>query len=130
MKRTNKKFAPMLLTAAFAIGLVACGGDDGGSSSSSEAPSTEAPTSEAPSTEAPAGEARSSAYVPTGDPMDNFTPWDDSNTVIDCAPEEGPLKAAWIYVGPINDGGWTQVHDEARMAVQEHFGDAVETTYK
>jgi len=134
MKRTNKKFAPMLLTAAFAIGLVACGGDDGGSSSSSEAP-----TSEAPSTEAPAGEARSSAYMPTGDPMDNFTPWAElpteaggleSSPVIDCAPEEGPLKAAWIYVGPINDGGWTQVHDEARMAVQEHFGDAVETTYK
>jgi basic membrane lipoprotein Med (substrate-binding protein (PBP1-ABC) superfamily) len=129
MKRTNKKFAPMLITAAFAIGLAACGGDDGGSSSS-EAPSTEAPTSEAPSTEAPSGELRSSQYVPTGDPMDNFTAWDDSNTVIDCAPDEGPLKAAWIYVGPINDGGWTQVHDEARQAVQEHFGDAIETTYK
>ena len=72
MKRTNKKFAPVLLTAAFAIGLVACGGDDGGSSSSSEAPSTEAPTSEAPSTEAPS----------------------DGPVVVDCAPEEGPLKAA------------------------------------
>lgn len=108
MKRTNKKFAPVLLTAAFAIGLVACGGDDGGSSSSGEAPSTEAPTSEAPSTEAPS----------------------DGPMVVDCAPEEGPLKAAWVYVGPTNDGGWTQAHDEARLAVQEHFGDAVETTYK
>lgn len=107
MRRTNKKFAPMLLTAAFAIGLVACGGDDGGSSSS-EAPSTEAPTSEAPSTEAPSTDA----------------------TVVDCAPDEGPLKAAWVYVGPTNDGGWTQAHDEARQAVQEHFGDAIETTYK
>ena len=97
----------MLLTAAFAIGLVACGGDDGGSSSS-EAPSTEAPTSEAPSTEAPSTDA----------------------TVVDCAPDEGPLKAAWVYVGPTNDGGWTQAHDEARQAVQEHFGDAIETTYK
>ena len=107
MRRTNKKFAPMLLTAAFAIGLVACGGDDGGSSSS-EAPSTEAPTSEAPSTEAPSTDA----------------------TVVDCAPDEGPLKAAWVYVGPTNDGGWTQAHDEARQAVQKHFGDAIETTYK
>jgi len=108
MKRTNKKFAPMLLTAAFAIGLVACGGDDGGSSSS-EAPSTEAPTSEAPSTDAPT----------TDEPV-----------VVDCRPAEGPLKAAWVYVGPTNDGGWTQAHDEARQAVQEHFGDAIETTYK
>jgi basic membrane protein A and related proteins len=108
MKRTNKKFAPVLLTAAFAIGLVACGGDDGESSSSSEAASTEAPTSEAPSSEAPS----------------------EGPVVIDCAPEEGPLKAAWVYVGPTNDGGWTQAHDEGRQAVQEHFGDAVETTYK
>jgi len=35
-----------------------------------------------------------------------------------------------VYVGPINDGGWTQTHDEARVKVQEHFGDKIETTYK
>ena len=34
------------------------------------------------------------------------------------------------YVGPINDGGWTQAHDEGREAVEEELGDAVETTYK
>ncbi|MCB0972610.1 MAG: BMP family ABC transporter substrate-binding protein, partial [Acidimicrobiales bacterium] len=39
-------------------------------------------------------------------------------------------KAAWVYVGPINDGGWTQAHDEGRQAVEEELGDAVETTYK
>jgi basic membrane protein A and related proteins len=65
--------------------------------------STDAPTTDAPVTEAP---------------------------VIDCAPEEGPLKAAWVYVGPANDGGWSQAHDEGRQLVQEHFGDAVETTFK
>lgn len=42
----------------------------------------------------------------------------------------GATKAAWIYVGPINDGGWTQAHDEGREAVEEELGDAVETTYK
>ncbi len=40
------------------------------------------------------------------------------------------IKAAWVYVGPINDGGWTQAHDEGRMAVEEELGDKVETTYK
>ena len=29
-----------------------------------------------------------------------------------------PIKAAWIYVGPHNDGGWSQAHDRGRLAVQ------------
>ena len=40
------------------------------------------------------------------------------------------VKAAWIYVGPINDGGWTTAHDEGRKYVEEQLGDKVETTYK
>ncbi len=40
------------------------------------------------------------------------------------------LKAAWIYVGPTNDGGWTTAHDNGRKAVEEALGDKVETTYK
>ncbi len=40
------------------------------------------------------------------------------------------IKAAWVYVGPVNDGGWTQAHDAGRKYVQEQLGDAVETTYK
>ena len=96
---TKGKFAPVLLVAGLA--LAACGSDGG--SSSSEAPTTDAPTTEAPTTDAPVTEA----------------------PVIDCAPEEGPLKAAWVYVGPANDGGWSQAHDEGRQLVQEHFGDAL-----
>ncbi|WP_210527273.1 BMP family ABC transporter substrate-binding protein [Rubellimicrobium arenae] len=44
--------------------------------------------------------------------------------------QEGPLKVGFIYVGPIGDGGWTFQHDQARLAVEEHFGDAVETVYQ
>lgn len=40
------------------------------------------------------------------------------------------IKAAWIYVGPTNDGGWTTAHDEGRKHVEQELGDAVETTYK
>jgi basic membrane protein A len=40
------------------------------------------------------------------------------------------FKAAWIYVGPHNDGGWSQAHDEGRLAVQRAFGSKVQTTYK
>jgi basic membrane protein A len=39
------------------------------------------------------------------------------------------VKAAWIYIGPRNDGGWTQAHDEGRQMVEEELGDQVETAY-
>ncbi|MDF1669755.1 MAG: BMP family ABC transporter substrate-binding protein [Roseovarius sp.] len=39
-------------------------------------------------------------------------------------------KVGFIYVGPIGDGGWTYEHDKGRLAVEEAFGDAVETVYQ
>ena len=41
-----------------------------------------------------------------------------------------PIKAAWIYVGPHNDGGWSQAHDRGRLYVQKALGKNVVTTYK
>jgi simple sugar transport system substrate-binding protein len=38
-----------------------------------------------------------------------------------------PLKATWVYTGPVADMGYTYEHDLARQAVQAHFGDAVQT---
>ncbi|MCU0926491.1 MAG: BMP family ABC transporter substrate-binding protein [Hydrogenophaga sp.] len=40
-----------------------------------------------------------------------------------------PLKAAWIYVGPVGNAGWSFAHDLGRKAVEEKFGDAVKTTF-
>jgi basic membrane protein A len=40
------------------------------------------------------------------------------------------FKAAWIYVGPHNDGGWSQAHEQGRLYVQKMLGSKVETTYK
>src|SRR5258705_4327102 len=40
------------------------------------------------------------------------------------------LKAAWIYVGPHNDNGWSQAHDQGRLYVQKQLGSKVVTTYK
>jgi len=37
-----------------------------------------------------------------------------------------PTKVGFIYVGPTNDGGWSQHHHEAAMEMAAHFGDAVE----
>jgi basic membrane protein A len=51
-------------------------------------------------------------------------------TAAGSAKQSDVFKAAWIYVGPHNDGGWSQAHDQGRMAVQKALGSKVETTYK
>jgi simple sugar transport system substrate-binding protein len=37
------------------------------------------------------------------------------------------VKACFVYVGPIGDGGWTYQHDQGRLDVEKAFGDKVET---
>lgn len=54
---------------------------------------------------------------------------DDTTNSADGA-ADGAVKAAWIYVGPTTDGGWTTAHDNGRKAVEEALGDKVETTFK
>jgi len=46
------------------------------------------------------------------------------------AKSSATFKAAWIYVGPHNDGGWSQAHDQGRLYVQKMLGSKVQTTYK
>src|SRR3954470_18950886 len=46
------------------------------------------------------------------------------------AKRQDVFKVAWIYVGPHNDAGWSQAHDDGRLAVQKAFGSKVQTTYK
>jgi basic membrane protein A len=48
---------------------------------------------------------------------------------LSAAAQDDPVKAAFVYVGSIGDFGWTYEHNESRLAVEEHFGDAVETSY-
>jgi simple sugar transport system substrate-binding protein len=45
------------------------------------------------------------------------------------AAQPAPLKAAWVYVGPVGDAGWTFAHDQARKAVEAEFGARVKTTF-
>ncbi|PIE10004.1 MAG: BMP family ABC transporter substrate-binding protein [Rhodobacterales bacterium] len=42
------------------------------------------------------------------------------------ASADDATKVGFIYVGPVNDGGWSQHHHEAAMEMKEHFGGAVE----
>ncbi|PIB26030.1 BMP family ABC transporter substrate-binding protein [Amylibacter kogurei] len=38
-------------------------------------------------------------------------------------------KVGFVYVGPVGDFGWSYEHDQGRKAVEEAFGDKVETTF-
>ncbi len=40
-----------------------------------------------------------------------------------------PTKVGFVYVGPTGDFGWTYEHDQGRLAIEEAFGDKVETSY-
>ena len=46
------------------------------------------------------------------------------------AAAQDKVKVGFIFVGPVGDGGWTYEHNQGRLAVEEHFGDAVETVYQ
>jgi len=49
--------------------------------------------------------------------------------LIGSAQAQDPVKVGFVYVGPVGDHGWTYRHDIGRQAVDEAFGDKVETTY-
>ena len=40
-----------------------------------------------------------------------------------------PLKVAFVYLGPVGDGGWTQQHDRARLALEKAMGNKIKTTF-
>jgi len=105
MRKSLTRRAPIALLAVGALLLAACGDDDDNAAASATAEDSGAATT-APAV-SPATTAAASATT-SGEPM----------------------KAAWIYVGPINDGGWTTAHDNGRKYVESQMGDGVETTYK
>ena len=50
------------------------------------------------------------------------------------APAAAPVvekvtKAAWVYVGPVGDAGWTFAHDLGRKAAEAQFGTKLQTTF-
>ena len=39
-------------------------------------------------------------------------------------------KVGFIYVGPKNDGGWSQHHHESALKMAAHFGDKIEFIFQ
>jgi basic membrane protein A len=44
--------------------------------------------------------------------------------------DSAAFKVAFIYVGPHDDHGWSQAHDNGRIYVQKQLGSKVKTTFK
>lgn len=42
---------------------------------------------------------------------------------------DDPTKVGFIYVSPAGEAGWSFAHDQGRIAVENHFGEGVETTF-
>lgn len=40
-----------------------------------------------------------------------------------------PLKAGFVYVGPVGDAGWTYAHDQGRLNMEKALGGKVKSTY-
>jgi basic membrane protein A len=94
-----------------ALLLAACGGaaQPAAEAPAAEQPAAEAPAAEEPAAEAPAAEDAAGKYqIP--------------------AVEEGKYNVAFVYVGPHDDGGWTQAHDVGRVYVEENV-ENVHTAY-
>jgi basic membrane protein A and related proteins len=49
--------------------------------------------------------------------------------IIGRAAAADPLGIGYIYVGPVEDFGWTHAHDVGRKAVEAELGDQVKTTF-
>lgn len=76
----------------------------------------------APVPATPSGEASAPAEAASA-------PAADAGAIQIPQPEEGKFNVAFVYVGPVGDGGWTYAHDEGRRYLEEQLGDKVHTAY-
>lgn len=102
-RATFRSTTAIAAIAAFALVVGACGSDDDGADDNAAATDV----------------ADSVASSDTAGSGDSAAPGDCSE----------PIKAAFVYVGPIGDAGWTKKHDDGRLELEEALGDCVETSY-
>ncbi len=87
-----------------------------------------APAAAPASSSEAAAPASGSEAAPPASPAESATEPSDSTIQIPEI-EEGKFNVAFVYVGPIGDGGWTYAHNEGRVYVDEAMADAVHTAY-
>lgn len=115
MKRRTWLFLCLLVAASML--LVACGGGEAPAAEEEAAPEEE----EAAEEEAPAEEEEAA---------EEEAPAEEGGEAGYQVPdiEEGMFNVAFVYIGPHDDGGWTQAHDVGRQYVEDNV-DGVHTAY-
>ena len=91
------------------------------------APAPSAPAGEA--TAAPTGEESATGAATTEESPAGQAPAADAGSLQIPEIEEGKFNVAFVYVGPIGDGGWTYSHNEGRLYLENELGDAIHTAY-
>lgn len=64
------------------------------------------------------------ACAPPATPEPTEPPVDE-----EIAEEDLPVRAAFVYISPPGDLGWTYEHDRGRLMLEDELGDLVETAY-
>jgi basic membrane protein A and related proteins len=108
MLRKLWRFLPLLLVGILVLSACAPTAAPAGTAAETPAETEGTEAAEAPAAAAPAADA-SSIQIPEI--------------------AEGKFNVAFVYVGPIGDGGWTYAHNEGRLYLENELGDAVHTAY-
>ena len=110
----RRKYALLtsILLLVLAFGVVSCG--------------TATPEPQEQPTEAPAPEPTATEAM-EAEPTE--TEAEPSDSEEETAEDGEPFRVAFVYVAPIGDLGWTWTHEQGRLAIEEEFGDAVETAF-
>jgi basic membrane protein A len=77
---------------------------------------------------APNGDTTAPAAEATEAPAESEVTTDASAVQIPEV-EDGKFNVAFVFVGPIGDGGWTYAHNEGRLYLENELGDAIHTAY-
>lgn len=109
-KRPTWIILTFLLISALVLSACTAAAPAGGGATGGE---TAAPAEQGAAEEAPAEQA----------------PAADTGSIQIPAIEDGKFNVAFVYVGPIGDGGWSYAHNEGRLYLEEQLGDAVHTAY-
>lgn len=84
-------------------------------------------SADAAAEEAASESADDTAAAPSTDPENTISEPDGTVQIPEI--EEDMFNVAFVYVGPIGDGGWTYAHNEGREYVEQEMSDSVHTAY-
>jgi basic membrane protein A len=122
-RRDMLRLSGVVLGGAAATLLAACGGPAAPPSSAA------APSTAAASKPAAASAAASASAKPAASGAAPAKPAASAASSGQSTTQGKKIKAAFIYLGTVNDKGWTNAHDDGRKYLEQQLSGQVETAY-